>query len=618
MRFSGANAHTGSRLRLTDANFGSFRPAKSVLRGFFCPREQLQKRGAASGRRWISVCLCLGLGFTGLAHATPVKIVGLNAQWPLETRTDLGGATGDVLDERLPLSAMARFGVQADAQTDGVRLSRSGFALEYRADGGWRGALTGLENLSAPVQIDGQAWLPIRTLASLGFNLRLDGSNISVEGLPDTPEVPNQVVDFRLNRGRSSRLVLDLGRAVTPNATVEPGRVRVVLPNTLIAPRFSSVGTESVSRLRAVQDGTDAVIEVEIALRAAARAFAIPDPDRVVIDAETPDELPPPPGLPPASVTLSSSGDGGAKLSLVTLDPKAWNPSVVAAPWGGARSVLEHAQRAGAVVAVNGGYFDTGSSTSVDLALASGALLAYARGNRSSFGFLENSVLFGTPRVRLTVGIADAAPINVNALGSKPNPSYLTAFVGDGFVPVGAAGFVTLVIGPRVDAQGVSRAVVLDRRAEPFTPAAGLVALSFSPAAFPSLDRASIGTPVNLALGWSDPAWANVTQALAAGPMLVKSGQYAVNPQQEGFDTNADIWRSTRQVAFGLDAQGRYVVALLEQGTPEQFARALMAAGLVDAVRLDSGTSAAVYVAGGMLSARWGRTVPNALVFVPR
>jgi hypothetical protein len=100
--------------------------------------------------------------------------------------------------------------------------------------------------------------------------------------------------------------------------------------------------------------------------------------------------------------------------------------------------------------------------------------------------------------------------------------------------------------------------------------------------------------------------------------MLVRGGQYAVNPQLEGFDTRSEIWRSTRQVGFGLDAQGRYVVALLEQGTPEEFARALQAAGLRDAIRLDSGSSAAVLVAGGMLSGRWGRTVPNALVFVPR
>lgn len=558
----------------------------------------------------------------GLAQATPVRIVGLNPQWPLETRADLGGSTGDVTDERVPLSAMARFGVQTDLLDDGVRLNRSGFVLEYRTDGGWRGVSPALQNLPAPVQADGQLTMPVRVLASLGFNVRLDGTKIVVEALPDTPEVPNQVVDFRLNRGRASRLVLDLGRAALPNATVEPGRVRVVLPNTLISPRFSSVGTESVSRLRTIQAGPDAVIEVETALRAAARAFSVSEPERLVIDAETPDETPPAPGNPPAGVTLASSGDGAAKLSLVTLDPKAFKPAVVAAPWGGARSVLEHAQRAGAVVAVNGGYFDGASNVSVDLTLAGGSLLGYARGNRASFGLLENgaagSVLFGSPRVRMTLGIGDAPPINVNALGPKPNPSWLTALVGDGFVSVGAAGFVTLVVGPQVDAQGLSRTVVLERRTESFTPAPGLLALSFSPAAFPNLARLEIGTGVNLGIAWADPAWANVTNALAAGPMLVRGGQYAVNPQQEGFDVNTEIWRPTRQVAFGLDAQGRYVVALLEQATPEQFARALMAAGLVDAVRLDSGSSAAVYVAGGMLSARWGRTVPNALVFVPR
>ncbi len=613
MGLSGANAHLKREDALPDALSGGSTLKNTVRYGSFTLRSR--PRAVV----WLIAHLAsVGLACSAVAQATPVRIVGLNSQLPLETRSDLGGATGDVTDERIPVSAMSRFGVLTRVLGEGLRLSRSGFALEYNPESGWRGLPIGLENLGAPVVVNGQAWLPVRVLSALGFNLRLNGANILIEALPDTPEVPNQVVDFRLNRGRASRLVLDLGRATLPNATVEPGRVRVVLPNTIISPRVTSVGTESVSRLRTVQDGPDAVIEIEIALRAAARAFTLVEPDRLVIDAETPDEAPPTPDPTPPGVTIESSGDGPLKLSLVTLDPAAYKPSLVAAPWGGTRSVLEHAGRAGAVVAVNGGYFDGATGASVDLAIAGGSLLGYARGNRASFGLLESGVLFGTPRVRLTVGLADAASININALGPKPNPSWLTAFVGDGFVSVGAPGFVTLTLGPQVDAQGISRTVILERRTEVFTPAPGLVTLTFSPAAFDALNRADPGTVANLGVTWSDPAWANATNALAAGPMLVRAGKYAVNPQQEGFDVNAEIWRSTRQVAFGLDAQGRYAVALMDQATPEQFARALIAAGLMDAVRLDSGSSAAVYVSGGMLSGRWGRTVPNALVFVPR
>jgi Phosphodiester glycosidase len=109
-----------------------------------------------------------------------------------------------------------------------------------------------------------------------------------------------------------------------------------------------------------------------------------------------------------------------------------------------------------------------------------------------------------------------------------------------------------------------------------------------------------------------------VQHAIAAGPKLITNGQYVVNPQLEGFDPSKDIWRSTRQVGFGLDVQGRYVIALLEQGTPEEFAKALLLLGLREAMRFDSGSSASVYLAGGMVGGKWGRTVPNALVFVPR
>ena len=140
---------------------------------------------------------------------------------------------------------------------------------------------------------------------------------------------------------------------------------------------------------------------------------------------------------------------------------------------------------------------------------------------------------------------------------------------------------------------------------------------SFDPALLAKL-KPQVGDAASLALTGTDPTWLEVTDAIAAGPRLVKDGAYAVNPGLEGFDPTKEIWRSTRQVGFGVDARGWYTIAMLELGTPEEFAQALVAAGLRDALRFDSGTSAQVALAGGLISGRWGRTVPNALVFVPR
>jgi hypothetical protein len=589
-----------------------------------------REKRSSSRQHHHGLCLVLPLltwaVFVMPAEAARVRILGLNTQWPLETRSDLGSNTGDVLDERIPLGAFRRFGVQFELAGDGLWLSRGSARLEHVTTDGWRGTtagiIMGLQALAAPIRAEDQFWLPIRTLAYLGFNLRLEGSNIVIEPALDTPELPNQIVQDRVTRGRNTRFVFDLARSAQMLAEVSPGKVRVVLTNTLInpvpAPRVQTIGTESVSRWRWLQAGTDAVLEVETALRSSARAFALTDPDRVVIDADAPDELPPAPGIPADGVNISSIGENGAKLQLVSVDPTRFRPALVTAPWGGLRSVFEYAGRAGAVVAVNGGYFDPVGGLPVDLGLSGGALLAYARGNRATLGLLDDRVIFGSPRVRAQLVPDGQAALNLNAITPRPNPNWLTTFTGDGFVPTGAAGFKTLVLGPGAGVDGLTQTVITHVALEPFVPDAGQVTVSFKPEVFPALDRLPIGTPVRLGLVWSEPAWANVTHALAAGPMLVRGGQYAVNPQLEGFDTRSEIWRSTRQVAFGLDAQGRYKVAMLEQGTPEEFARALQTAGVRDAIRLDSGSSAAVFVAGGMLSGRWGRTVPNALVFVPR
>ncbi|HWG85920.1 MAG TPA: phosphodiester glycosidase family protein, partial [Deinococcales bacterium] len=106
--------------------------------------------------------------------------------------------------------------------------------------------------------------------------------------------------------------------------------------------------------------------------------------------------------------------------------------------------------------------------------------------------------------------------------------------------------------------------------------------------------------------------------AVAAGPTLVRDGVFAVDAATERFDTRSNLWRATRQSAIGLLPDGRYLLAMLEHGTPEDMARALVLQGVRDALRLDSGTSSALYLQGGMAAGLWGRPVANAIAFLPR
>ena len=585
-----------------------------------------------------AMLLLLVLLFTfNSALASPVKLEGQELTPPLETRADLDSDLNlTLLDERLSLADFERLGVRGELFPSSTRLSRATSVLEFsEAFGGW--ALGGLKlpGLRPPVVADETVWIPLRVLPYLGFNISVEDETILVSSLnassttgtiraePPQPEItPNQITTTRINRGVSTRIVLELTRPAAFEVKIEVGHASVRLRDVEIAPRFLPVGSEAVVRARLIQDLQDAILDLEMNSKADLKVFALASPDRVVIDVQVPSGPPQVPGPTPPGIATLETGIGSKKLTLVTIDPAKYSPKLSVAPWGGALRVLEHAKATGAVVAANAGYFDPASNLPVDLALSEGGVRAYARGNRATLGLYPDGLpLFGTPRVRLNLSfqIADGTlEVPINSIRPEPNPKWITSFVGDGFVPVGGEGFVTLVISSHVSADGSLQPVVVDIRDGLSIPEPDELTITYSPEAQPALEKIEFGTAVTVNLQWSDPNWMDVQHAIAAGPKLITNGQYVVNPQLEGFDPTREIWRSTRQVGFGLDAQGRYVIALLEQGTPEEFAKALVSIGLREAMRFDSGSSASVYLAGGMIGGKWGRTVPNALVFVPK
>jgi Phosphodiester glycosidase len=568
--------------------------------------------------------------------ASPVKLEGKELSPPLETRSDLDSDPSlTLLDERLSLADLERLGVRSELFPSSTRLSRGTSRLEFsEGAGGW--ALGGLKlpGLRPPVVADGTVWISVRVLSYLGFNLKVEDGTILLSSLnassttgtiraePQPTTLPNQITTTRINRGVNTRIVLELTRPAAFETKIEVGRASVRLRDVETATRFFPVGSESVVRARLTPDLQDAILDLEINSRADLKVFALASPDRVVIDAQVPSGPPQTPGPTPPGITTLETGIGSKKLTLVTIDPAKYSPKLSVAPWGGALRVLEHAKSSGAVVAANAGYFDPASNLPVDLALSEGGLRAYARGNRATLGLHpDGQPVFGTPKVRLNLSfqIADGTlEVPINAIRPEPNPKWITSFVGDGFVPVGGEGFTTLVISSHVSADGSLQPVVVDIRDGLSIPEPGELTITYSPEAQPTLEKIEFGTGATVNLQWSDPSWTDVQHAIAAGPKLISNGQYVVNPQLEGFDPSKEIWRSTRQVGFGLDAQGRYVIALLEQGTPEEFAKALIAVGMREAMRFDSGSSASVYVSGGMVGGKWGRTVPNALVFVAR
>ncbi len=345
--------------------------------------------------------------------------------------------------------------------------------------------------------------------------------------------------------------------------------------------------------------------------------FTLDNPARVVVDTTTllSDTVPPPidPDSLPPGVTYSNRGT----LHLLSFDPVRYQARVVNAPSGKAADIATLVKSVGGVAGVNGGYFDTASFLPVDLIVKNGLMVAPSLERRATVGFTAaGDTLFGYPRPRYVLSGPFGSMI-VNTVGAKVRRDLLCAFVGDGQTAVGTDGLTTLYLslgGSMVQSALTGRVV----------PPAGTLAVTFDPARFPQLPRTA-GQSLSTALAWhaADAPWDTVQDALSAGPLLVSGGRVAINPGREKFDTFAGIWRPTRQVAVGT-LGGKPTLAYFEYGTPEAFAAALAAAGVRDAVRMDSGSSASVYTTsgfanlGGYLNTVWSQRVPNAIVFVPR
>ncbi len=559
------------------------------------------------------ICVLL-LAFSS-AFAAPITFAGEPLLPALESRGDIKPGL-----DLIPVSSLERFGVSVfqSSLSAQLRLKRGGLTLEFLPLKGWTAQNEPVTYLEAPLMLENQVFVPVQTLTELGFTLTPSSDqttqSINFEADQDTPFVPVggfvQILDARASRGRTSRIALDVSKAgLVSLEQVSNNLVRIHLENTFLsATRLIPVGGESLSRARIAPDGLNTMLELEISKHATVQLSSLSNPDRVVVDVVIPDAPTPTPEAIPNGINYTLNN----QLHLITLESSKFKPRIVAAGLGGGKTALEYAEDANAVVAVNGGYYDVAQSLSVDLVVSNNQILSYARGNRATLGLLTDD-LFGTravwgmPKVRLNLSL-NGKTWNVNTARAAPHPQWLTYFVGDGFTPTGGLGFTTLV---------VQDGKILELHDEGFTPAFGQITFSLNPLAFPGFS-ANLNDTLSISTIWSDPMFASAQDILAAGPKLITNSLYAVNPTLEGFDTNKEIWRKTKQVAIGTDQQNNWVVAYLESGTPEEFARALVAAGLKEAMRLDSGGSAQVYLAGGMLPNSASRAVPNAIVFVPR
>jgi exopolysaccharide biosynthesis protein len=109
--------------------------------------------------------------------------------------------------------------------------------------------------------------------------------------------------------------------------------------------------------------------------------------------------------------------------------------------------------------------------------------------------------------------------------------------------------------------------------------------------------------------------WSQASEAIGAGPRLLRSGQSCVSPEAEGFRQSKVVFGTGARGVIGVRQDGTVVLTVLP-GTLSQAARAMQALGAVDAMCMDGGASAGLWCRGAY-EVRPGRHLSNAWVVVP-
>ncbi|WP_038055037.1 phosphodiester glycosidase family protein [Thermus amyloliquefaciens] len=387
-------------------------------------------------------------------------------------------------------------------------------------------------------------------------------------------------------QGRGLRLVLDLTQPHPGPPQDAQGQERLTLLLPYLAPGTLQVawpkGVEA--RVRLLPTGTELGLFAKGKLLRY-RLFPLENPPRLVLDLyalEPEVQEPLAPGIryrevwafTPEPLRLHLVEAEGGRLIPVG------RPGVRALPKDLAQDAL---------AVLNGGYFDPPSGTPIGLWVQDGVTVSYPYGRVALLwdGF---RFFLGKPRFEAVVRGPSGERVRVGINASR-------------------ARYTAHTVPGRVGRQGEEVALVRGDKVEAILPAPqdlppGAWALSFPQGAPPFPLKP--GDPLSL-YGRLDPPF---RYALEAGPLLVQEGRYAFDPGQENFRDPRPLQAVTPQAAVAWTREGRLWLLVSEPTTPGVLARALLSLGAWNALRMDGGGSAQLWVKGRLRSPHQGSPRP--------
>ncbi len=437
-------------------------------------------------------------------------------------------------------------------------------------------------------------------------------------GAPDVVGVTSvgrlRLTGVRVSGDVDIRVVLDLQGALTEafDDLVGLGRIEAEDRLYLALPVDALPGdlptTVGAFDLRWVREGQGVRLEVG-GVAFAYDVFALSGPTRLVLD------LRPDRGEVPAAVeevdvlapgvtyrTFRAAGAAGpSRVHVLEIAPGLGEWRVVGTS-GAPRPTADWAD--GAFAAINGGYFDTGTRSAIGLFVVDGAWLSPPSRGRAAVGFGPQGVVIDRVTARYGVWL-DGRSVLVPTHPAAERVS--VHMVAGAWAGSGAEGVLLLDADDRVVANRVGPARV---------PAGGRV-IAYPPEVR-ALALADEGTHVHTELRVEPEGFEAVRYAVEAGPLLLRDGAVAFEPDREAFARGVRILDEvTQQAAIGVRADGTVLLVAAEAMVAGDLIAVFEDLGARDAMRLDSGGSTTLFADGEVLNRRSERAVANAIVWRP-
>ncbi len=257
---------------------------------------------------------------------------------------------------------------------------------------------------------------------------------------------------------------------------------------------------------------------------------------------------------------------------------------------------------AGALVALNAGYFDTSDYAAIGLLKVDYGLLSLPSRGRAGVAF--------SPAAPPLIDRLDADVLLYTANG----PIRVGAANGDGVVVTTTPGALT-----GTASQGVlvvEDGVVVENKVGPRLAPVGGFALAYPPTNR-QLALLDAGDEVALDTNLKPSAFEGARYAVEAGPLLVRDGVAAYDPSAEGFASGQRILDGlTQQAAIGVMPDGTTLFVVAETMRAEDLVQLFLGLGVDRAMRFDSGSSTTLVIDGELMNRKTERKVVSAVVLV--